>query len=84
MFASAVPIQAGATYVVSYHAPVGRFAVDDWYFATSGVGSWPLEALPDFLDGRSGVNRRTTVSRFPTTGTARSVNYWVDVLFVPG
>jgi hypothetical protein len=68
--------------VISYFAPVGRFASDDWYFATKGTISWPLEALADYADGRNGINRRNQ-SRFPTTGAIRSTNYWVDVLFVP-
>jgi hypothetical protein len=81
-FSTPVAVQAGTTYVISYFAPVGRFASDDWYFATKGTISWPLEALADYADGRNGINRRNQ-SRFPTTGAIRSTNYWVDVLFVP-
>ncbi len=82
-FASPVAVQAGTTYVISYHAPVGRYASDDWFFATSGLTSWPLDALADWRDGRNGVSQRGAQIRFPATGAARSNNYWVDVLFVP-
>ena len=81
--ASPVAVQAGTTYVISYHTTSGRYASNDWYFATTGVTSWPIEALADYANGRNGVSRRTTVSRFPTSGAIRSTNYWIDVVFVP-
>jgi hypothetical protein len=74
--AAAVPLQAGRWYVVSYHAPAGRYADDQNYFAgrmlTSGV-----------LQARSGVYAYGQKSRFPTS-TWRSSTYYADVLFVPG
>jgi len=82
-FANPVSVQAGTTYVVSYFAPVGRYASDDWYFGTSGLTSWPLQALADYEDGRNGINRRSARSRFPSRGAIRSNNYWVDVTFLP-
>lgn len=82
-FSNPVAVQAGTTYVISYHTTSGHYANDDWTFATSGLTSWPLEALVDYLDGRSGVSRHAAQSRFPTGGAIRSNNYWVDVVFVP-
>lgn len=82
-FATPIAVTAGTTYVISYHTTSGHYASDDWAFATAGLSSWPLAALPDYLDGRNGVNRRTAQSRFPTSGAVRSNNYWVDVVFVP-
>lgn len=78
-FAVPVPVTAGTTYVASYHTDVGRFARDEWYFATAGVKSWPLDALVDWVDGRNGVFRNGA-SRFPNRND-RSSNYWVDVVF---
>ncbi len=78
-FASPVAVTAGTTYVASYHAPVGRYSVDDDYFASSGVDRGPLRALANGEDGANGVYRYGT-SGFPTS-SYRSSNYWVDVVF---
>jgi methionine-rich copper-binding protein CopC len=73
-----VRVEAGTTYVASYHAPNGRYASDNDYFATSAVNSAPLHSPQDgvtpngvYLYGASG---------FPTF-SYRSSNYWVDVEF---
>ena len=42
-----VAITAGTVYVASYLAPVGRYAGDAGYFATTGVDNGPLHALKD-------------------------------------
>jgi hypothetical protein len=42
---ASVAVTAGTTLVVSYHAPVGHYAADKDYFATSGVGSGPLHVF---------------------------------------
>ncbi|WP_229068354.1 N,N-dimethylformamidase beta subunit family domain-containing protein [Actinoplanes sp. DH11] len=76
-----VTLTAGATYVVSYYAPNGRYAADVGYFATEGVDSPPLRALRDGVDGVNGVYRFGT--GFPTVAW-ESANYWVDVVFSPG
>ena len=34
---SPVPIDSDTTYVVSYHAPVGRYSADSAYFSGRGV-----------------------------------------------
>ncbi|MEU4424418.1 N,N-dimethylformamidase beta subunit family domain-containing protein [Actinoplanes sp. NPDC024001] len=78
-FATPVAISAGTTYIVSYHAPNGRYAADNGYFAAGGADSGPLHALRDGVDGGNGVYRYGT-SGFPTN-TWQSSNYWVDVVF---
>ncbi len=79
-FASPVPVTANTTYVASYFAPNGGYAVNAGMFETA-VDAPPLHALRDNFDGRSGVYRYGS-SGFPTT-TYSSSNYWVDVVFVP-
>jgi len=81
-FATPVPITAGTTYVVSYYAPVGRYAADESFFAAGGVDRPPLHALTNGQDGPNGVYRYGTGGGFPTL-TWLSSNYWVDVTFVP-
>jgi hypothetical protein len=81
-FASPVAITAGTTYVVSYYAPVGRYANDSGFFATAGVDRPPLHALSDGQDGANGVYRYGTGSGFPNLSW-QSSNYWVDVVFTP-
>jgi len=81
-FATPVTIAANTTYIVSYYAPVGRYAGDTGYFAASGVDNGPLHALRDGADGANGLYRYGTGGGFPT-GTWQSSNYWVDVVFTP-
>lgn len=81
-FATPVSIAAGATYIVSYYAPVGRYAADGGYFATTGVDRGPLHALRDGVDGGNGVYRYGSGGGFPSD-TWESSNYWVDVVFAP-
>src|SRR5919201_4168907 len=76
-FAAPVAIQANTTYVASYVAPVGRYAVNEDYFATSGVTNGPLTALAAGVDGPNGLYVYGTNGGFPTQ-TYRSENYWVD------
>jgi uncharacterized protein DUF4082/concanavalin A-like lectin/glucanase superfamily protein/Big-like domain-containing protein/galactose oxidase-like protein/Kelch motif protein len=79
-FATPVAITANTTYIVSYHTNVGRYAADDYYFATTGVTNGPLQALQDGQDGGNGVYAYGANSIFPTQ-TYQSENYWVDVVF---
>jgi hypothetical protein len=73
-----VGVSANTTYVVSYHAPVGRYALNEPYFTTAIVNG-PLRALSDGEAGGNGVYRYGT-SGFPTQ-TFNASNYWVDVVF---
>jgi uncharacterized protein (TIGR03437 family) len=80
LFSTAVSINANTTYVVSYHAPKGRYSQNTGYFAGSGVANDTLRALKDGEDGGNGVYQYGTASKFPNA-TSQSSNYWVDVVF---
>ena len=81
-FATPVAITANTTYVVSYYAPVGRYAADGAYFAAAGVTNGPLRALANGEDGGNGVYTYGA-SGFPTQ-SFNTTNYWVDVVFTTG
>ncbi len=81
--ASPVAITANTTYITSYHAPNGRYAVNSQYFATAGVDNPPLHALANGVDGGQGVYEYGPSGTFPVN-TFNSENYWVDVVFTPG
>jgi hypothetical protein len=76
-FVTPVAISPGVTYVASYFAPRGAYAVDDETFtSTRGIDRAPLHALP----GHNGVYQYG--GGFPTQ-TYRGSNYFVDVTFSP-
>lgn len=81
-FSSPVAIAAETTYVASYFAPDGHYAVDTDYFDSGGVDNGSLHALRDGADGGNGVFRYNATSSFPSTGFD-GANYWVDVIFTP-
>ncbi|MDQ3578365.1 MAG: DUF4082 domain-containing protein, partial [Actinomycetota bacterium] len=54
-FASPTQIQAGETYIVSYRAPNGHYAVDAGYFAAQGAGRGVLTAPSSPAAGGQGV-----------------------------
>jgi hypothetical protein len=74
-----VAISAGATYVASYFAPAGNYAVDLDYFTTQKDNA-PLHFLQDGQEGGNGLYAYAASPTFPTS-TWRSSNYWVDVVF---
>jgi hypothetical protein len=76
-----VAVAANATYIVSYHTTTGRYAVDNFYFQTSGVTNGPLQALAEGVSGSNGVYRYGASSGFPSE-SFNSTNYWVDLKFV--
>jgi hypothetical protein len=78
-FSTPVPISANTVYIASYHTNVGRYAGDTNYFATKGVDTPPLHALPNSTTGGNGVYRYGS-SGFPNQ-TWQASNYWVDVVF---
>ncbi len=78
-FATPVAIRAGTVYVASYHTEVGRYSVDEGYFA-SAYDNGPLHLLADGESGGNGLYRYGA-GGFPTE-TYRSSNYWIDVVFV--
>jgi hypothetical protein len=73
--ASPVALQPGRWYVVSYHAPAGRYAADPNYFGNHMLTSGVLQA-------RAGVYAYGSQARYPTR-TWRNASYYADVLFVP-
>ena len=81
-FSSPVAITANTVYVASYHANVGHYSDDQYYFQGAGVDSPPLHALADGVSGVNGVYAYGSTSSFPSQGW-RSSNYWVDVVFQP-
>lgn len=78
-FSSPVDIQAGATYVASYHTNTGNYATGT-SFAGAGVDTPPLHALRAGVDGGNGVYAYGAGGVFPTNSW-QSSNYLVDVLF---
>lgn len=79
-FATPIAIAANTTYVVSYHAPQGRYSVNSGAFAAAGVTNLPLRALANGADGPNGVYLYGA-GGFPNQ-SFQSSNYWVDVVFV--
>ncbi|KQV77995.1 hypothetical protein ASC64_04095 [Nocardioides sp. Root122] len=74
--ATPVALTPGATYVVSYYAPVGRYSASPGYFATAARTVGPLTAP----SGSNGVYRYGAGGGFPA-GSYNSTNYFVDVVF---
>lgn len=78
-FTTPVAVTAGTTYVASYHAPAGHYAVSESYFSAATTRG-PLTALANGTDGSNGVYAYAAASAFPTS-SYKSSNYWVDVVF---
>jgi hypothetical protein len=81
LFAQPIAIQANTPYLASYHAPNGRYSVDEGYFA-SEAGTGPLRALSSGASGGNGVYAYGPAGSFPG-GTWNQSNYWVDAVFQP-
>jgi hypothetical protein len=79
-FSSPIRITAGVTYVASYFAPHGGYAVAPAAFSTAGVDNPPLHALPSVAGAGNGVYLYKGSPSFPTI-TFNASNYWVDVVF---
>ena len=79
---SPVPVQAGRSYLVSYFAPNGGYAISPHYFVAD-ITRGPLTAPSS---GRAikgnGTYVYTHVPAFPA-GSWKSSNYYVDVVFSP-
>ena len=78
LFSSPVAVEAGTTYVVSYHAPNGGYAYEVAGFA-SEVANGPLRALSSGSSGGNGVYVYGA-GGFPT-GSWNATNYFVDAVF---
>ena len=84
MFNAPVPIQAGQTYVASYHVPDTQYAFQHDFFATSGYTAGPITALSSPDSSGNGVycydNDPTNCAVFPVN-TFLATNYWVTPLW---
>jgi Domain of unknown function (DUF4082)/Bacterial Ig-like domain/Bacterial Ig domain len=78
-FPTAIQVTAGQTYVASYYAPSGGYAVSNGYFSASGVNNSPLNAPQDGVDGGNGLYGYDS-DQFPANSFGSS-NYWVDPIF---
>jgi Domain of unknown function (DUF4082)/Bacterial Ig-like domain/Bacterial Ig domain len=79
-FANPVAITANTIYVASYHTNVGRYSINQDYFTSSGVASYPLYAFRNGENGGNGVYAYNANPTFPSS-SYNSSNYWVDVVF---
>ena len=77
-FSGPVAVSANTTYVASYFAPVGRYAIEN-NGLDAAVVNGPLTALADGADGGNGVYVYGG-GGFPTN-TFSATNYFVDVVF---
>jgi hypothetical protein len=84
MFDTPVAIQAGHTYVASYHVTDAQYAVQYGFFATRGYTVGPITALSSPDSSGNGVycydNDTTSCAVFPVD-TYRDTNYWVTPLW---
>jgi methionine-rich copper-binding protein CopC len=79
-FATPVAIQANTTYVASYLAPAGHYAVSGGYFTSAGADNGVLHALSNTAGSGNGVYLYGSSGGFPTN-SHNATNYWVDVVF---
>jgi methionine-rich copper-binding protein CopC len=79
-FATPISVTAGTTYVASYLAPSGGYAMTAGGLS-SAVTNGPLTAVAYGTSGGNGVYLYTSSVAFPKT--AYNANYWVDVVFTP-
>jgi methionine-rich copper-binding protein CopC len=79
-FPSPIAINPGTTYVISYFAPAGHYAISGGYFNTTGVDSGTLHAPSSGASGGNGVYVYGSSGGFPTN-SFNATNYWVDPVF---
>ncbi|MCK1735557.1 DUF4082 domain-containing protein [Bradyrhizobium sp. 138] len=78
-FATPVHVQAGVTYIASYHTNTGQYSTTDFYFNNGGHTLGPLTATGS---GLNGVYAYGPGPLFPNTvSIVKAQNYWVDVVF---
>ncbi|CDM61641.1 Mo-co oxidoreductase dimerization domain-containing protein (plasmid) [Rhizobium favelukesii] len=77
-FSNPLQIQAGVTYVASYHA-TGTYVATAGYFNSAHTNG-ALTGLSATASGGNGVYSYGTGTTFPTSSYQAS-NYWVDVVF---
>jgi methionine-rich copper-binding protein CopC len=84
-FAHPVGIQAGASYVASYHTTTGHYALDPLYFQSFGTNNNPTNTAPLYAPQNSLTGASNGVfaygpSQFPN-GATSGANYWVDPIY---
>jgi hypothetical protein len=78
-FATPVHVQAGVTYIASYHTDTGEYSTTDFYFDNAGHTNGALTATGS---GLNGVYAYGTGPIFPSNvSIAKGDNFWVDVVF---
>jgi hypothetical protein len=77
-FATPVTVNAGTTYVASYHAPNGHYSATGNFF-TSAYTFGQMSAP----SGNNGVYNYSSTPAFPQEAY-NSTNYWVEPMFIPG
>lgn len=77
-FTSPVAVSSGTTYVVSYTAPVGRYASKANAFTSDGVDAAPLAVAGGF--GASPAGLYGNSGQFPNN-SYQNTNYYVDPMF---
>ncbi|MBR1293788.1 MULTISPECIES: DUF4082 domain-containing protein [Bradyrhizobium] len=78
-FATPVHVQAGVTYIASYHTNTGQYSTTDFYFDNAGHTHGALTATGS---GLNGVYAYGPGPLFPNTvSIVKAQNYWVDVVF---
>ena len=79
-FANPVEVDPGQTYIASYYAPNGHYAVASNGLA-SAVNNAPLHTIPNATTP-NGVFSYGSASSFPN-GSWNASNYYVDAMFIP-
>ena len=79
-FASPIAVTAGTSYVISYHAPNGRYSSTSNYFTSTGITNGALSAPSTTAGGGNGVFAYGSGIVFPTA-SFNATNYWVDVYY---
>jgi hypothetical protein len=79
-FSTPVAINAGTTYVISYHTNVGRYSTATAFFTGAGADNGPLHGLASGADGPNGVYAYGAGSAFPAD-SYQDTNYYVDPIF---
>lgn len=78
LFAEPIEVVAGQQYTVSYSAPNGGYAYEEWYWPYKARATSPLSVPTTTGATAAGVYGNT--GTFPST-TYRDANYFVDVVF---
>ena len=74
-----VAVSPGTTYLASYYAPNGHYALNLNYF-TSAHSNGPLQALANSQSQQRRLPLRQPAPSFPDQ-TWQASNYWVDLVF---